>query len=260
MGRREQADAALRILGAVMAGALARDGLGVGLDENARAGVFLLGEDQHLAEDMGTHARQPHRGIAAQLVDHQHIAGRRGWQIGVMGVVFRQIERGQTRHPVMRAAQQVAVIERGFGQDPLQPRGAGGVEMHAQMIGDEAQRRAPAPPSGMERAQEGILEADQPGGAARGNRFGTPGGGAGAPEPDQIALPGQAQPQRPAGLRQHLPQRPAHQPAVVDEKRPLGQIPGGRPFGCHQSPVRLLNALTVETGPVRADSDFCQVT
>ena len=64
-----------------MARAVPGGRFGMGLDHDPRAGVFVLRKDQHLAECRGAGAAVADRGIAARLVDHQHIrrvGGRRG--------------------------------------------------------------------------------------------------------------------------------------------------------------------------------------
>ena len=93
---------------------VALGGFGVSFNKNARAGVFLLRKGEHFLKPpligTGKGDGRLNRGILAQLIHHQHIAGLRRWHIGVEGVVFAQMCVLQTRHRIARPFHQGAVI------------------------------------------------------------------------------------------------------------------------------------------------------
>ncbi len=79
---------AMRVALIVMAGALARDRLGVALDDDPGAGVFLLREDQHLTKSRGRGLPVKDRGIALRLVEDEDIARFRHSRPWIEIVVF----------------------------------------------------------------------------------------------------------------------------------------------------------------------------
>ena len=67
--------------------------------------MFFLRDEQHLVKGRGPRPAGRDRGVAPRLVDHQHVAGIWGRQFGVAGIVFRQVERLQSRHAGAGAVQ-----------------------------------------------------------------------------------------------------------------------------------------------------------
>ena len=102
----------------------------VGLDQNARAGVFLLRKDQHLAKAGAVGLGGGHGGIAAQLVHHQYIAGIRHRRAGGKGVVFAEVGIFYTANGVAGPAHHLAVVQRVRRQNLFQIRGLRGIKMH----------------------------------------------------------------------------------------------------------------------------------
>ena len=223
----QQGDAVVGVGLGEMAGAQAAGGLGVGLDDDRRAGVFLLGKDQHLLKLRPRRARGGDRGIAAGLVDHQHIAGRRCRGHGVETAVFRQMCGPDPGNGVAGAGHQRGIVERRLGQQPFEIADPGGVEMHSGMVDHQPQRRLAAGTAGVERAQKGILDADKAGAATGGNGFAAMGRRALAPDRHQVVGAGQADADVVAGQREDAAQSGLGQEtAVVDIKTPGPCGPG----------------------------------
>ena len=100
--------------------------------------------------------------------------------------------------------------------------------MHAQRINQKAERRI-AHAAGAERAEEGILDADQRHLAAGGHRLAAPGGGRAAPDHDAFARARQAGDQVMPGGRQDAAQA-GREEAAIQETKPPGDRPGGDVF------------------------------
>ena len=75
------------------------------LDDDPRAGVFLLREDEHFQKPCAIRPRGGNRSVAAGLVDHQHIARFRRRGAEVKARVFGQMRLGHLRHAAPRAVQ-----------------------------------------------------------------------------------------------------------------------------------------------------------
>ena len=143
-----------RVVRPVMAGAQAAGGFGMGLDQEARAGIFDPRQRQHFAE-LGQ-ARAHQRGIAPGLVDDEGIARLRQGQIGLGGGVFRQPFARDEGDGVARLLQGGMVVEGRSGEMGFQIGGACGVVMGAGGIQRQAQRCL-AQPAGKERAVGRVL-------------------------------------------------------------------------------------------------------
>ena len=87
-GRIAQGDAARGIGIGVISPTVALLRFGVGFDDNGFVGVVFLRPLQHFTKCIRIGAARGHRGIAAGLVDHQHIAGVGQGGIGVVVVIF----------------------------------------------------------------------------------------------------------------------------------------------------------------------------
>ena len=222
----------------VVCGEMARPepgrGFGMAADDKALARVLVPRRRQHVQKFRAPGAQQ--RRIAPRLVDHQHIAGRGRRGIGQMGVVFGKVGRDQ---PVDgRPCLRLAGLGIRRGHKAFNQRRRFGVEMQPQWIKDQpdrpASRHRPAPrPSRQDRAQECVLDPQQPRAAPRGKRGAPPCGRTCAPDPDQIPRTGQAQ--RDPVSRQPedaAEARPGQKPAVENEKPPGG--PGGFCFIAHR--------------------------
>ena len=84
----EQGDAVAFIASAEIALTMPGIGFGVGLDQDGRAGVILLGIVEHLAKAVGIGPATGHAGIASGLVDHQNITRIGAGGAWVKGVVL----------------------------------------------------------------------------------------------------------------------------------------------------------------------------
>ena len=211
-----------------MARAQAEAGFGMGLDQDRGCWMVVAGAGEHVLKGGGIGPRTAQRGISAGLVDQQDIAGRRRGEGGIVEVVFRQIRRDQPLHPHPRAVQKDGVIQRRGGKEAFQKRGPGGIEMHAKRINQKAERRI-AHAAGAERAEEGILDADQGCLATGGHRLAPPGGGGLAPDHDAFARARQAGDQVMPRRGQDATQA-GREEAAIQETKPPGDCPGGDVF------------------------------
>ena len=130
----QQGDAVIGVFGAKVARAKARRGFGVGLDDDPRAGVFLLCKDKHFEKPRPVRPRRRDRGVPKSLVDHQHISrigGGVGW---IKAAVFGQMRFGYPVDGTAGAVEQSCIIERMRGQDLFEVRGLFGVKVQPFMV------------------------------------------------------------------------------------------------------------------------------
>ena len=142
-----------------MTAAIALCGFRMGLYDDPRAGVLLLGKDQHLKEPRPVRARGRDRRITQGLVDHQHIAGIRRGVRGVKPAVFGQMRLRDALDGTARTVQQSRVIQRVAGQDVLKLGGLCRIEMQPLVIDQQPQRRL-ACATGKQRPQHRVFDAD----------------------------------------------------------------------------------------------------
>ena len=233
----------------------------MGLHVDIGAGILDLGEGQHLGEGAGIGARGGDRSVAMGLVDDQNIA-REGRIAGkVVVVVFRQFQCPESRHRRPRTFENGKIVERLGGQDPLQAARPGGIEMHARAVEHEAERRL-AGAAGADRAQEGILDAQEPGAAPFGQLPPAPGSRALAPDADQILRPGQAEADVVAGQFQDAPHPALDEEAAIVDVEPAAPGGGCRARAGHraQLPAAVEIEFAAPTEPVKAEIDFCHCT
>ena len=167
------------------------------------------------------------RGIAPGLVDDQHIAGLAAGRGRVVNVVFRQIQlREAAQFRRARGPEGSNRPRGGWQQDLLQPRRRAAVEMHAERVDQQPERRI-AHATGVDRAQEGILDPDQRHAAPRGHRLAAPGIGRAAPDHARRRRAGQAKAQVVPGQRQDAAQAALAQETGVLVEKPPGNRPGG---------------------------------
>ena len=257
-GRGQEGRPVVRVPGAEMAAAQPARGFGMRLHHDAGMGVVEPRLDQHLAERVAGGAAQPDRGIAARLVDDQHVARIGQGRVGRIRRVFGDLALDQIGDPGAGAGQEVAVVERVGAQQGFEVGGAAGVVVGRAAVDQQAdgggQRAAPGAP-GQDRAQEGVFEPDQRRAAAVGHPGAPLGGPAAAPDRDGIA---RARPRRhrvEARQRQDPSQPTVAQVAERGEAQPLGH--GGCPV--HHGLTRLPVAEAVLSEPVIAVSDLSQV-
>ena len=225
-----------------MPGAVACGGFGMCLYDDAGAGVFLLRKDKHLAEPPAIGGAGADRGIAAGLVDDQHVARFGQRRVWIDGGILGQMRAAQPVQGGAGAGHQRGIVERMGREQRFQLGRRGGVEMHAGAVDQQAYRRLSVT-SGMQRAQEGILDPDQRRAMAGGDGLAAVGGGRLAPDAHGIALAGQAERHPVAGQRQDSAQaRLGQETAVVDAQTPGSAVPGVRVVlpACGQHGIRCL--------------------
>ena len=187
-----QRDPVRRVLYAKIPRAQARRGFRMGLDDDAPVGMVGDRPGQHGGKGPLLHPPKPHGRIPPHLIDHQHIAGVRQGQRRVMQIVFRQVRGDQPGNSDLRPRHQGGVIQRMGGQQMLQIRRGGGVEMHAAPVDQQTQRRLSRSPR-MDRAQKRILNPQQRGPSAVRHRLAAPRQRALAPHRHSVAGTGQPQ-------------------------------------------------------------------
>ncbi len=134
---------------------------------------------------------------------------------------------GQLGNGATGAVQQGGVVQRMGGQQGFKIRRRAGIEMHAGLINQQAQRRFSVA-AGMDRAQQGVLDPEQRCAGFFGHRLATVGIGDAAPDGDQIVGFGFAKAQVIARQLQDAADAAlAQKPAVVIEKPPGFAGPAG---------------------------------
>ena len=226
-----EADAVACGLGPVMAGAMAAGGFRVGLDDDARAGIFFLRQHQHFAERPVRGTAKPDRGIALRLVDDQHVTRRRRGQRGIDGGVFGQVVVAHPGDGIAGAVEQGGVVQRMGGQQVFEIRGLAAVEPRAAPVYGQPKRRLTGA-TGMERAQERILDPDHMRACGFGSLLAARRIGAVAPDQNVVTRPRLAESQVKAGQVQNAPDPPVGQEPAGDIERPPGLCgTGGRILG-----------------------------
>ena len=210
-----------------MALAMAGGGFGMGLDDDAGAGIFGLRMHQHLAEGGGRGAPVRDRGVAPCLVDHQHVGAFGHLRLGVEGVVFRQMRVADALCQGAGAVQQGGVVQRVGGKQMFQIRRPGAVEMHPAAVQAQPDGRRARPPR-QDRAQEGVLDTQHRRPGAPCHRLAARRGGACPPDADPVFRSRPAEADFPAGQLQDAPDAPpGEKTSVVDEQPPGIFGPGG---------------------------------
>ena len=95
-----------------IAAAIACHGIGVGLDDDALAGVLFLRKDQHFKERRSIRAALEDRGVVQGLIEHQHIARLGAGGVWIKAVVFAQMGFMQARDARARAVHQSGIVKR----------------------------------------------------------------------------------------------------------------------------------------------------
>jgi hypothetical protein len=174
-----------------MAGAQAEAGFGMGLDQDAGAGVIFPRLRQHGPEGGGRGAGMADGGIAARLIDQQDIAGGRRGRSGSWILYFDRSEAFKPRYSILCAGKKVRIIQGMGGRICSIKDGAAASKCTPERVDQQAERRV-ALTAGAEGAQKGILDPDQRRAAAGGRRFAPPCGG--GPAPDHHAFAGAGRP------------------------------------------------------------------
>ncbi len=252
----------MRVAVVEVARAMTEVGFRVGPDDDPRARVFFLREDQHLAERALRRPAIGDRRIAAGLVDDQHIAGFGGAQGGVGQVVFRQMMVFQPLDAFAGAGKDRAVVQRVVRQDVFQVGRDRGIEMHAAPVEHQAQRRFAAIASRTDRPQEGVLDT-QNGRVGRAcDSLAARAGRAAPPDADQIAGPRFSDADVVARKCQNAADAALGQKPAVIDKNLLALATGPCVIAGpgHQFPARLFTEFAVPSVPVSAASVFCHCT
>lgn len=202
---------------------------GVGLDDDAGAGVFVLRIIKHLLKPQNIRplmgAGGADRCIAAGLIDHQNISRLRWLCVGGVGVVFAQMGVLQAGNGAPRPPHQGAVVKRVFCQDLFQIGGLRRIKVQTRTIQQQTQRwltRA----AGVDGSQKGVLDVQQGAPLCLGH-CATPVGSCGvAPDCHEILSRGFAKAQVMPRQRQDAPQPPLPQKATVVKEKPGARAPG----------------------------------
>ena len=201
--------------------------LGMGLDQDARAGIVLLRPVKRLAKRIRIGAAVFHRCIATCLVDHQHISRLRRLQVGIDGEILGQMRLAQPLDPAPRPVQQGGIVQRMIGQQVFDIRRLRRIEMHAPRVDHQPQWRLARPP-GEKRPQERVLDPHDPRARRLGHRLAPRGIGRPAPDRDQVVGAGFAQGQ----FVPRQPDNPAHLPLLQETCVEIVKPPGTfRPDG-----------------------------
>ena len=157
----QQAHAVGLVIGSEVTRPVPGGRLGVGLDDDRRAGVILLRVVEHFAKGICIRLAVGHAGIALCLVDHQHIARIGAGGGGIEGGVFAQMGLLQILDCPARAVHQGGVVQRMRCQKVFEIGRLAAIEMHPALVDQKPDGRLSVA-TGMERAQERIFDPDQP--------------------------------------------------------------------------------------------------
>ena len=170
-----------------VAGTEASGCFGMGLDDDRPAGVVGAGAVEERKEGLARGAAGAQRCIALGLVDDKYVTGRWGAEVGIMGIVFRQVCAANPVHGRACPGQKLRIIKRMGGQQRFKIRWLAGVEMHARPIEQKTDRRF-AVATGQDGAEEGILDIQEPTAGPGGDGVSAPCCRAVAPDRDDVVL------------------------------------------------------------------------
>ena len=176
-------------------------------------------------------ARCRHGRIAACLIDDEDKARLGEGEVRIRG---RELGEMGARHGVdggLGTGQERGVVEGMCGEQGLDVRGGGGVEMNAGLVDQEPQCRFTRA-AGEERAEESVLDADQGSARAGGQCLAPMGPGALSPDADGVARAGRPHRHVPSGQGQDAPDPGiCEKTARADTKTPPGRWATGGGHG-----------------------------